>query len=390
MSGYNFIQDNILGVSLTSGKIPDKSLILSQQNIPIEYNATQVITQDLFPLIYSVDIPEPIIDRRLNIPGVYSYYGFPEDVTKYVDPKYISGPQKYEYRYNNQNGIDVVIRGTYNHVMSVIDVLNTYPPTINDKSEPSKKFFPLNSSNLKQPMGSIPSIGIQDNGSKHMFVKMDNKVFSGSGSLIMVVEDGQASTAAKFVLFRNTKSGYFEELGGKIDKPTNTTIDANILFTNCKKESEEESMKLFNLNNVSPVFVDIQSTLDNTFYRVYVYLFKINNIEQLSSYYNHNRDIVLRSNNFTDADRETDILNLFDYQSFISKLGDYNAINYDIKNGVFRSTTGRHVEVDGRTIKVISHLINNNILSDIINKNKFNPSNLQISSNSDQFNRIIA
>ena len=374
MSGYNFIQDNILGVSLTSGKS--------------QITPTQIITQDLFPLMYAIDIQEPIIDRRLDIPGVYSYYGLPENVTREVDPRYVTGPQKYEYRYTNQNGIDVVIRGTYNHVMSVIDILNTYPPVIDDNR--SNKLFPLSGPQSKQTIGSAPSVGIQNNGSKHIFVKINDKVFSGSGSLIMVVEDGQPISSAKFVLFRNTKTKYFEELGGKIDKPSDKTIDSSILFKNCKKESDEESMKLFILNNESPVFIDIESTLDNTFYRVYVYLFKINNINQLSSYYNHNRNIVLRSSQYTDSDRETDILNLFDYQTFVSKLNNYSGSRYDSNIGIFKSTNGNQVEVDGRTVKVIAHLTDNNILSSIITKNQFNPSTLQQNTdNPDQFIQII-
>lgn len=349
------------------------------KSITTSVTAPQIISQNLFPYVYAADIPDMIIDERSEIyPGVYSYYGLPNVLTSSIDPKYVTGPQKYEYRYTNQNGVDVVVRGTYNNVMSAIDVLNTYPPLLRDCDKTGdKEYFELygpgsGPGNGASKSTNVPTVGVQDRGS-YILVKMNNKTYSGSGSLIMVVENNQPLTSAKFVLFRDAKTGQYEDLGGKIDKPSSgVNIDKDILFTNAKKESTEESMRLIELTKESPSFVDIESTSDNTYYRIYVYMFVMTNISQLPALYDANKGQVIVNfpNNYTAADRETNRIGLFDYQTFIKKLGSYSVPRYDVAEGTFQMTSGTMEKVNGRAMKAIAQLTTDNILNDMISNKK--------------------
>ncbi|VBB17786.1 hypothetical protein YASMINEVIRUS_249 [Yasminevirus sp. GU-2018] len=354
----------------------------------------QIITKDLFPAVYALDVPINTVadyDVLGSYPGIYNTYGLPVGVTASVDPAYVTGPQKYEYRYTNQNGIDVVLRGTYDDVMSTVDTLNTYPPAKRDCTKTGdREYVELYGPGSKKSSTNVPSVGQISRG-KQIYIKMDNKIFSGSGSLIMVLNEGRPTIEAKFVLFRDANSGKFEDLGGMIDKPApGVVIDRDTIFNNAKKETEEESMKLFTINRPSPVFVDIESTTDNTFYRVYLYLFKMQDIAQLSNLYDHNKTQILTNfpHNYNDSYKETDKLALFDYQTFTKKLATYNTNSYSISSGVFQDTQGNLVNVRGRTMKVIAQFVTQNLLLDVINNNKINNATIATPMAPNTFNNI--
>jgi hypothetical protein len=341
----------------------------------------RIITQDLYPNIYRVTSngPLPIIDESLDTyPYPYAHNPMPSSLTYGIDPKYVLPPQKYEYRYVNKNGIDIVIRGAYDDVMSTVDVLNAYPPLKRDPTSVHNNLpqtyydivtgKPLNANGKYQP--KVPSVGISDRGD-HIFVSMDNnKSYSGSGALIMVVTNGKPLTESKFVLFRDVNTHLYQELGGRIDKPSGANVDTEILFTNAKRESEEESMILFKLNTKSPIFVDIESQENNTYYRIFLYVITMNNPAQLSLMYEENKAQVLTnySANFNEAYRESDKLDLFDYQTFINKLKTYGTSGQNVSSGIFMTTSGTNVNVRGRTIKAIYKFLNDGVLADVINK----------------------
>lgn len=351
-----------------------------------------ILTQDLFPAIYAASIEPDIIyddvydylDRTINLENnpIRSDLLKPY-VNPYVNPMYVSGPQKYEYRYQNQNGIDVVIRGTYDHVMSTVDVLNTYPPLIkksSEKQKDGKQYFGLIDINKKVAEAKgIPMVG-QINTGDHMNVIIDKKIYSGSGTLLIVVNKDISLETAKIVLFNNSKKGKYEELGGKID-PLNPgeLLDETILFKNAKRESLEESMKLFNISKPSETFVDIESL--GTYYRIYVYLFVIDNPQDLERYYKENKDIIYEdvAKQYSDVYKETNDLKLFDYQSFIHRLG---------KNSSFQTSGNnmKYVNVNDRTIKVLSHLKDH--ISDMINNKKVSSLSLKLKDVPDKFNVI--
>lgn len=315
----------------------------------------QIITQTEFP--YFFNIP----DREINSDfiNILRLLEFPRTdkpfLSNFVDPSKgnKTGPQSYEYRYQNKDGIDVVIRGSYNDAMAVKDTLDTYPPMKRDNLEKDdSEYEDLISSSVNRntsTANSVPEVGRIIKG-KYIHIIMDKKIYSGSGALIMVYQN-KPTLDAKFVFFRNSSNGKYADLGGKIDPLRSDKYDKDILFTNAKKESEEESIKLFTLNNALTDFIDIET--NKTHYRVYLYLLKIPNVNLLSKYYNVNRSIMLEDSIMSSKESytETDNLVLIDYNTFFNKLKSYDT-DY-AKYGVFRDIKGSHVNVDSRAMIVV-------------------------------------
>jgi hypothetical protein len=330
-----------------------------------------IIVQDQFPNLFLLDSQEDLYDP-LSV--INTNYGLPP-LRSYVDPAantlFVSGPQKYESRYKNDNGIDIVIRGTYNDVMSTLDVLNKYQPLKKECDESGttvKKRFPLygpGSSN--NPSGAtppnVPTVGIDRIG-KYAIIEVDGKKYSGSGSVIFVLNQGETIDELKVVLFKNTGNSMYQETGGKIDYPTNTNDLGKLLFNSAKRETDEESLKLLSLSTESQHFVDIKSGNDDTFYRVYVYLLSTD-VNKLSDMYEENKSTINSSSGYNESYRETDALGLFNYTTFekvISNLRGYG-INAPFKN--ISTVDNKQVMVSGRTIKAIASIINQKIISNI-------------------------
>jgi hypothetical protein len=315
-----------------------------------------IITQDIFPAIHSINVPGQMINNSYDtFPFPYKYNDMPNTLTQGIDPQYQSIPQRYEYRYTNPNNIDVIIRGTYDDVMSVIDVLKVYPPKKTDCDGRNKRFDIF--SNIPSRSSTVPDFALQYSG-KYLLIRIADKIYSGTGSLIMVVQKGKPLTDAGFVLFKDVKSNQYQDLGGKIDKPSKPieNIDKTILFENAAKETIEESMKLFVLNTVSDVWTDIEAEDTNTFYRIYLYVFEMDDPSNLATYYDQNKMNILATYpaNYDESYRETDKLDLFDYQSFIKKLQNYGMGVTNISVGTFQTVAGRQVSVRGRTMKGIA------------------------------------
>lgn len=340
-------------------------------------------------------IPNIIVDDTLDtFPFPYKYNPMPDTIRYGVNADVIL-PQKYEYRYTNDSGIDVIVRGTYDDVMATIDILNTYKPTKNStntvhdasgRTRANNVFsnMPTHNTMIKQTQ----VVGTKNNG-KHLLVSINNKVYSGSGALIMCVEGGKTLDSVKFVLFRNsTGSGTYQDLGGKIDKPSaGTNVDEKILFTNAQKESKEESILLIDIKTKSNMFVDIESTTNNTYYRVYLYLVVVNNLSDLERMYEENKLNMMSnySGNFDESYRETDKIGFFDYTSFVKKMDNYSHIT-NVKHGVFTTVDGSNVNVSGRTIKVISEFVSNGVFNKLFSDiTLVSTSNTQIINS---FNRI--
>lgn len=340
-----------------------------------------IITEDLFPAIYAADVPDIYYDGSFGYPE-YTYVGVPSFLKPYVDPGYVTGPQKYEYRYQNQNGIDVVIRGPYEHIMPVVDVLNTYPPSVQSTSEPSnnkKKLFDIFdlSQNSAKP-ANVPAIGVI-NDDNHIKVIINNKKYSGSGTLFIVFDNKSPLSIenAKIVLFNNPKKGRYEELGGKIDRLDKGKVpDENILFNNAKKESLEESMLLFNIANKTDNFIDIES--NGEYYRVYVYLFRLDNLRVIERYYAENKQYVYNSPIKNDSYRETNDLKLFSYGDLIATIESSNTFR------IFGD--GSYVKINPRTLNVLKQL--KDTINNMINNGKESSVGLQIKNSSEPYNTI--
>src|SRR2546430_15596583 len=91
----------------------------------------------VLPAIIEGDLPIEFVETTVPTDGFilgdwpfpYIYNDPPADLTIGVDPLIgFNIPQRYECRYTNDKGIDVVIRGPENDIRSVLDVLKTYPP----------------------------------------------------------------------------------------------------------------------------------------------------------------------------------------------------------------------------------------------------------------------
>lgn len=324
-----------------------------------------VITRVEYPILFS---PSPT-DDILYYP--YELNPLPNVLGQGVDPALVLSnpvPQQYEYRYY-VNDIDVVLKGSYDDVTAIVNVLNTYPPNKNmdtSNTAPSGSTVPFG------PFIHIPRIEVKYFGG-NVRVKMNNKMYSGAGSLIMVVEKNRPITHAKFVLFRDINTKQYQETGGKIDKSTiNQKIDETILFRTAKKETIEESVNLFILNNESNFTTEISSGISQTNYKVYVYIFTMKNINVLPSLFLKNRTAMLSqsiTSNFGPSFHETDRLELFDYHTFINKLNTFNIGTQHVSNGIFMTTYGSFVNVRGRTLKVIHSLNTNKIFEQIFNAN---------------------
>lgn len=331
----------------------------------------QTITQDLFPAIYKLDVLPVVIDPSLDTyPFPYRNNDMPNSLTFARDPRFVTSIQQHQYRYLNENGVDVVIRGLYDDVMAVVDVLKVYPPKKNIST--GKKYVDILTGlpiGQKRP-SSVPDVAVltQDQG-KYLVVKMNSKMYSGSGALLMVVQKGAPLTDAKFVLFEGINTSQYQDLGGKIDRPSNgASIDSSILFENAKKEVLEESMGLFSLTSASPNFVDVESEDTGYHYRVFLYVFEIDRLDKLSTYYNENRSEVFKNYaQFNESYRETSSLDLFDYQTFVAKLKNYTYGNYNVSGGVFQTMGGNNVSVRGRTMNVVNALSTNGVFNSVLN-----------------------
>jgi len=343
-------------------------------SVPITVDAIvpKVISHDLFPNIYNLNrMPDVTFEDSLDLyPNLmYNGYGFPNQLTPSVDPFAITGPQKYEYRYTNTNGIDVVLRGTYNDVMSCVSVLNTNPPMKRDCANSKESEF------VDLYGNPVDTIGSDKN---HIIARIGDKTFSGSGILILL--SNNSNTSLNFVLFRDVNRRHYTDLGGMIDKPKNDIkINEDYLFQNASKEADEESMHLFNIKTKSPHFVDIKSDKDNTYYRAFVYNIIMNDgdVNDIRKLYLANHKMVINGP-FTQPseNRETDDVAMFDFNRSISS----------IKNGskTFQNNDGRMEYIADRTVKCMQSLNSNNIFVNAI-KNKFNST---INRSMDSFNTV--
>lgn len=314
---------------------------------------TPIITQEEFPFVYQLITP--------SVQESYSY-SLPSTMLPSVDPAYVTGPQKYEYRYVNDNGIDVVIRGTYVDVMSTVDVLTMHQPI----KKPCDELQKDGSNIIKKLQPKIQKINKGD----FSYLNINGKIYSGSGIMIMIVESGDPNV--KFVMFRDSKTKLYQETGGKIDKiPRNAVINEDTLFDNAAKETLEESVKLFDVKTKSKYFVDVESTTDNTFYRVYLYLLEINDIKRLPALYAENRHVMLEKypEGYTESFMETDKLDLIDYIKFMKQHDYYDMDAKNISKGIFQGLYGESINVRGRTINAISQLKIHNVFQTIMSDN---------------------
>lgn len=294
----------------------------------------------------------------------------------------------YSQEYTNANGIKVNVQGSYNDVRSVVAVLNAYPPKKIDTQD-TGMLVDLADTPISpnSPASNIPKMSKYITGDgKDMIIGFDNKHYSGSGILVLVLNDNVPAISnildnAKFMLFKSTATNNYEDLGGKIDSSFEQEPDANnILIKNAIKETKEESLLLFNINNRSLKYVDIthlgnSNKRTNMTYRGYLYVIKYN-VKKLHDYTKHNYQYINTSPNpmFTDEYKETSTADFFDYYELV------NGLKQNKRYG--QTITGNFVTISDRTISLIKEFNKMNIFDSIVKEDILTPTT-KLAANSD-------
>jgi hypothetical protein len=276
-----------------------------------------------------------------------------------IPPRYPSRmPMNKDFttKYTNDSGINVSITGTPNDVARVIEILHNTPPN-------KYPFIPPNPPQLPHDE-NIKEVSVTPKG--HINVSINDNVYSGSGILILVNNrnDTQAFFSPKAILFHSKNNNTYEELGGRIDKPS--FIDADILFDTAKREAKEESIELFNIMLPSTIFVDIESQKDRSLYRVYVYMITVNKLDDLKIFFNKNmKSLYDRKPNDKgeylikyDSYRETSNVTFFDLRKSLEKINTHFSSS-QVPKGIIQNIEGDQLWVRGRTLNILSELSKN-------------------------------
>lgn len=135
---------------------------------------------------------------------------------------------------------------------------------------------------------------------EHVLLHINNKSYSGSGSVIIVIDDNNES----YIVLFKSKTGFYQETGGRLDRQL---IERHIntsyvgLYENAKKKTYNESARLFELKTTSLIESDIITEHNNTLYKVYVYKCRVGNISDLKNIFNRNMK-ELANSSFYDTD----------------------------------------------------------------------------------------
>ena len=342
-----------------------------------------IITQDLFPYVYNIgnlsDNSIAIFDENYDtFPFPYKYNPLPNTVQYYYNPMCIDEEKKIYEQIYSRNNIHVNIQGSYEDLKSVFAILNTYIPIKSGQTNQTNHLIPLASNTL-----NMQKIGVIRSDDDKILIKMNDKLYSGSGICFMVIGKTKTLYDSQFVLFHDVKNNQYSELGGKIDKQN---IDDNILFNNATKEASEESFNLFNVTIESKYFIDIESETSKTYYRVYLCAFECD-IDIIKNHYMNNKFELIndQSINNNPALYETDNIAFFNYKIFSDKLNYYDSNMYYRSNGYFTTINGELLNVRGRTMRAISSLIQNNIIDNMFLESKFNKINITKKNNVTSF-----
>lgn len=264
----------------------------------------------------------------------------------------------YKYDYANRNGVNVSITGSFEDVVLTKAILEqTNPQKVN--VEEAKQMMdrhtikiladPNVSNKFKQKQ-----IGVQYN-KDHAILESDSILYSGSGSLLIF----NFPEGTYLALFRSSETKQYDDLGGKIDSKINFKQDLNdILFENAKKETLEESAKLFLLENRTKNYVDINSDKSNSIYRSYIYHLKpeqeLTTRNMKIAFQKKLQDVYADLSSKPDY-KETDDIEFFDLYHFEEELKDFNP---NVSHAVLPTITGRLVRVRGRVLRVLHRFLN--------------------------------
>jgi hypothetical protein len=276
----------------------------------------------------------------------------------------------------NVNGVRVKIRGDEPSIRSIINVLNTYPPRaptrIND--EGNEEFIDLNLLGCDEEGKDVdaPAVGMEKLSATdpHIAAIMKNgDKFSGSGTLMLVTDSNTPTLDTIYVpLYRDTTSGHYSSLGGRIDMPDGSAdkeLTLNILYNNARRETREESADLIHLSSdgrtddTSRQYVDIDAGTSPHKYRAYIYYLRlpIDNT-RFKTIYNENA-VNARNMNFGASYLETDdvvFLSLSNLIARTSEIANTSSIS-TLEYGNYLTNAGMPIKIRGRTVRVLHALL---------------------------------
>jgi hypothetical protein len=295
------------------------------------------------------------------------------------------------------NGVNVMIRGDEPSIRSVVNVLQTYPPSgptfITDTEE--DKFYDLTGPLCEDGSGGIDARGVgmkpYGDGSHIVAIFPDGSEFSGAGTLLFLTTKTADELKASanlhseiyVPLFHETDSGQYSSLGGRISKPDADDLNKNILYVTALKETEEESADLIKIgsdtqdNDGARLYADIDAGSD-TKYRSYPYFgMSPVTLGEIENRYNQNTQAVRRIPGYTDSYRETDDIRLFRLDQLIAQM-DAVVAGTDISRLASANLTDRRgnvTQVRGRTVRVLAKLFertngNREVLNSIVDPDK--------------------
>lgn len=263
------------------------------------------------------------------------------DVQEILEDKKESNDSLYTITFK-QDELKVEIKGLYPDVMAVISVLKKHPPITQTQlhNQIHTGVTIVNGSSLKKPIATL-SRGIDN---KHAYLHIDDKCYSGSGALLMINE--------YVILFKDT-TGLYQETGGKIDMYNAEAYiedePEKILFYNAQKEVLEESANLIKLDVESTTYVDIESPINHTWYRVYLYKFD-ETLDNIYSWFKHNNDKIRESTIYGPGYREIDDIKFVKFAT-LNKLCHSTAPYEQIT-----LPDGEFIKIRDRTIKALCNL----------------------------------
>jgi hypothetical protein len=264
-------------------------------------------------------------------------------ITKHEADK--TKPKNFEYTIN-YNGKNITISSIDSaSVMDIVYSLQKNPPV----KTPTTTNLQITPTTPANPA----SLEYNDDG--NVYLHMNNKKYSGSGALIIITDIHNKSSLV--ILFKDSRNKYHEP-GGYINKDIAKKYiksdPENILFMNAHKYMEEESVRLFVMKKpLQNKYIDIQLFSTNELYRLYLYIYKTNNSDEIKINHEHNKRIIRESddnyeNYITDMD--------FFYYNIIQEYIDNEYVNIDAPYGIIQTDDGINVRVAGRTLKILKKL----------------------------------
>lgn len=293
-----------------------------------------------------------------------------------VDPA--THRQIIEHKYKI-NGVDVIIRGDEPSILSVINVLKTYPPS-GPTFVTQEKWHDLNKPGCVDDL-TTPEIGMRSGkDDKHVSLIYPNKdVYTGSGVIVFlnlktadqIKATGIDHNQIYIPLFRDVNTGKYASLGGRVDRPKDGP-NKNTLYINAIKETREESADLLHVSSrgdddddESRLYVNIKTTDNNSKYRSYLLHYHTSGrdeLDKLEQIYRSNIKYIQSNPVYNDDYRETDDIRFFNLANLTLIINTLKKRG-TITDANILDINGRITNIRGRTMRVLAEAFDKTILT---------------------------